>query len=89
MHFEILFQICIIWQFQGPNTAINFLPLIFMAIFFKLCCRKKSYFLFLNMPKIIFLENIQKIAETELLNQKIQCSALIYSEKHDLASNFT
>ena len=41
------------------------------------------------MPKIIFLENNQKIAETELLNKKIQCSALIYSEKHDVASNFT
>ena len=38
------------------------------------------------MPKIIFLENNQKIAETELLNKKIQCSALIYSEKHDVAS---
>ena len=33
------------------------------------------------MPKIIFLENNQKIAETELLNKEIQCSALIYSEK--------
>ena len=58
-----------------------FLPL---NIYHKQRLQKK-----INMPKIIFLENIQKIAETELLNQKIQCSALIYSEKHDVASNFT
>ena len=60
-----------------------------MAIIFKFSVEKKSQFLFLNMPKVIFLENNQKIAETELLNKKIQCSALIYSEKHDVASNFT